>query len=374
MSSNITSWAFNKVNNWLKDLNLDMYSNNFQKYDINGYDLFSLNNDDFIQLKISNFHDKNLILKSIKMKVLEQLKIKINYESKIIEIQLDFDPNLTVEKLCNDLSKIFSINEEIFLSINNGNCILMPTVKIIELIILEPEKYKNFKIITKKNLKFSNHNNDEIYKDYNKNYKNDYFEDEKINNYKSKSFLIENQFDNFRNSNSNINLENHKNKYKYDYIHNNNYKESNYYTPPPERELNDETSRTYTPNDKKRKINIKELKRESSYNTLNFIYGDNQNKNYLENDLRDEKYFNNNNKISSSQNRVNNLNEGKIINKMYNKIKEVNKNNQNYYINKNLENKELSKKVNNNDKMKYENEYNYKSNYEKEYYNNNYLY
>ena len=66
MSSNITSWSFNKVNNWLKDLNLDMYTHNFQKYDINGYDLFNLNNDDFIQLKIANFHDKNLILKSVK--------------------------------------------------------------------------------------------------------------------------------------------------------------------------------------------------------------------------------------------------------------------------------------------------------------------
>ena len=41
MSSNITSWPFNKVNNWLKDLNLDMYTHNFQKYDINGYDLFN---------------------------------------------------------------------------------------------------------------------------------------------------------------------------------------------------------------------------------------------------------------------------------------------------------------------------------------------
>ena len=60
MSSNITSWAFNKVNNWLKDLNLDMYSNNFQKYDINGYDLFSLNNDDFIQLIIFNFYNINV--------------------------------------------------------------------------------------------------------------------------------------------------------------------------------------------------------------------------------------------------------------------------------------------------------------------------
>ena len=114
-------------------------------------------------------------------------------------------------------------------------------------------------------------------------------EDEKFNNYKLKSNLIENKFDNFNNSNSNLNLDNHKNKYKYDYTHNNNYKESNYYTPPPERELNDETSRTYTPNDKKRKINIKELKRESSYNTLNYIYGDNQNKKYLQNKLKEEK-------------------------------------------------------------------------------------
>ena len=343
MSSNITSWSFHKVNNWLKDINLDMYNNNFQKYDINGYDLFNLNNDDFIQLKISNFHDKNLILKSIKIKVLEQLKIKINYESKSIEIQLDFDPNLTVEKLCNDLVKIFSINEEIFLSINNGNCVLMPNVKIIELIILEPEKYKNFKIITKKNLKFSNYNNNDIHKDYNKQNNYDY--------YKSKNYLIENQLDIFNNSNSNIKLENHKNKYKSDYEHNNNY------------------------NNKKKKNNVKELKRESSYNTLNFIYGYEQNKNNLQNDLMEDKYLNNNhNKISSSHNRIYYTNEDKIMNRMYNKIKNVNKNNQNYYLNDNLENKELFKKENNYDKINYENEYNYNPSDEKEHYNNNFLY
>ena len=355
MPSNITSWSFSQVNTWLRNINLETYINNFQKYDVNGYDLYNLNNDDFIQLKISNFHDKNLMLKSIKIHILEQLKIKFIYELKTIEIQLDFDPTLTVEKLCLDIGKIFNISEEIYLSIDNGNCLLMPNVKIIELILLDPEKYKKLQIITKRNINFSDNNNIDIYNNYNLKPKSNYLHDEKNKGYKT-NYLNENKYINLNDSNYNLDT------YKI------NNKEIN--TPPSEKELNNGiTHYSFTPNNRKIKKHKKELKKEMSYNTLNFIYDDEIINNNYQNDFLEENMIHNK-KLPS--NIIFSFNNNKIINDNYNKSKEI-KNNKNklYECNNKLEDKDLMKTINNEKNHK---DFNYINNYNKENYNDNYKY
>jgi hypothetical protein len=65
-------WEWEDVNNWLINNNLKNYAENLEKYEINGYDLCYLTNEDFNEIKITNFHDRNLILKKIRLMTLEQ--------------------------------------------------------------------------------------------------------------------------------------------------------------------------------------------------------------------------------------------------------------------------------------------------------------
>ena len=155
MNSNLSAWNQGEVQQWLMKIKMDKYITNFQNNQVNGYDLCYLSNDDFKELRINNFHDKNSLLKSIRLLTLEELKLNISYEQKNISVQLDFDPSFTVAIFSNELRDLFKINENIHLSCSSHNEILMPNLKIVELILLYPDKYKNLKIITHSNLKYN---------------------------------------------------------------------------------------------------------------------------------------------------------------------------------------------------------------------------
>jgi len=74
----ISEWSQNDVQNWLKDLNLSNLSSNFEENKINGYDLCMINSIVLKdELKINSFHDRNIILKSIKEYLYCQFKFKI---------------------------------------------------------------------------------------------------------------------------------------------------------------------------------------------------------------------------------------------------------------------------------------------------------
>ena len=113
MNSNLSTWTQIEVQQWLKNIKMDKYNSHFQNNQVNGYDLCYLSNDDFKDLKINNFHDKNTLLKYIKYLKLEQLKLNISYEQKELSVQLDFDPSFTVSIFSNELKDLFRINENI---------------------------------------------------------------------------------------------------------------------------------------------------------------------------------------------------------------------------------------------------------------------
>jgi hypothetical protein len=136
---------------------MTQYVSKFELNKINGYDLIYLTKEDLKNLGIINIHDKNVILNSMKKALLNQLKLDLNYKNKNITVQLDFDPNYTVEQLIKSLKLIFKPNKEIFLVVNN-NEILMPNLKIIDLILYEPKIYKNFRIISDEDF-LNNYNN-----------------------------------------------------------------------------------------------------------------------------------------------------------------------------------------------------------------------
>ena len=214
----ISTWNTNDISNWLKLINMSQYISKFESNKINGYDLIYLTKEDLKSLGILNIHDKNIILNSMKDALLKQLKLNINYKDKNITIQLEFDPNYTVEQLTNTLKLIFKESSNIFLVINNYE-ILMPNLKIIDLILYNPKVYKNFKIIIDEQLSFNNNNNNNyINIEYsNTNYNNDDLlnENNQINNSRSNQRTINNyQINNEKNyNNSNIKSKKYTNSF-----------------------------------------------------------------------------------------------------------------------------------------------------------------
>ena len=72
-SSDMSKWNNDKVCEWLKEKKFLSYIDDFKSSKINGYDLcFLTNNDLQNELKISSFHDRNSILKSIRESLLRQ--------------------------------------------------------------------------------------------------------------------------------------------------------------------------------------------------------------------------------------------------------------------------------------------------------------
>jgi len=153
----ISTWTTSDISSWLKSINMTQYASKFELNKINGYDLIYLTKEDLKNLGVVNIHDKNVILNSMKKALLQQLKLNVNYKNKFAIIQLDFDPNYTVEQLIQSFKLIFKPNTEIFLAVNN-NEILMPNLKIIDLILYEPKIYKNFRIISDEDI-LNNYNN-----------------------------------------------------------------------------------------------------------------------------------------------------------------------------------------------------------------------
>ena len=329
----ISTWNTPDISSWLKSINMTQYVSKFELNKINGYDLIYLTKEDLKNLGIINIHDKNVILNSMKKALLNQLKLNLNYKNKNITVQLDFDPNYTVEQLIKSLKLIFKPNKEIFLVVNN-NEILMPNLKIIDLILYEPKIYKNFRIISdedflnnynnifpnkEENKKiFSKTPNKTLY--YNNDFEKEYKNVEKSNRYtnsmatgdnlenlynKKKYGLEKNLLKNYSN-NIGINLDNANDEYY-----------SNY--------------KTYNDFNK-----IKALKKDEFDNNINI-------NNKINNDINNNYYENKYIKEANMNNNNNNLYEIKTANNL-------NKNNTNIYDykkNYSIKNGELNLEIKN---------------------------
>ena len=70
-----STWNSEDLSYWLNSINLSRYSNNIIGNNVTGYDFCYLTNDDFKILGISNIHDKNILVKNIRLQTLEQCNI-----------------------------------------------------------------------------------------------------------------------------------------------------------------------------------------------------------------------------------------------------------------------------------------------------------
>lgn len=75
------------------------------------------------------------------------VKIQINHEDKNFTFQLEFDPNFTVENLISSIIDLFRLQNNIIYLTTSDNDILIPNLKIVELIFLNPNKYRNLKVL-----------------------------------------------------------------------------------------------------------------------------------------------------------------------------------------------------------------------------------
>lgn len=78
ISKEISIWNCDDVLNWLKELNLNNYLETFQNNQLTGYDLCWVTNAELKdELKITKYHDRSLIIKSIKEFLLDQRRYNI---------------------------------------------------------------------------------------------------------------------------------------------------------------------------------------------------------------------------------------------------------------------------------------------------------
>lgn len=69
----ISLWDQQEVINWLQANEMNQFAEIFKSNDLNGYDLCYLTGEDLkTEFKITNFHDRNLILRNIRTMILDQ--------------------------------------------------------------------------------------------------------------------------------------------------------------------------------------------------------------------------------------------------------------------------------------------------------------
>ena len=147
----ISTYTTKELSEFLKSLGLEELNQKIEELQIEGYDLCINNNDLFNSLKISNPHNLIKLKKSIDLKLLKELKIYFSFLGNLYPIQLENDPNLTIENISQNISEAFNIKEKFALS-TMDNKILNSKLKFINLFLLEPEKYKTIKIFNPKEI------------------------------------------------------------------------------------------------------------------------------------------------------------------------------------------------------------------------------
>ena len=150
----ISTYTTKEVSDFLKSLGLEELNPKIEELQIEGYDLCINNNDLFNSLKISNPHNLIKLKKSIDLKLLKELKIYFSFLGNLYPIQLENDPNLTIENISQNISEAFNIKEKFALS-TMDNKILNSKLKFINLFLLEPEKYKTIKIFNPKEINYN---------------------------------------------------------------------------------------------------------------------------------------------------------------------------------------------------------------------------
>ena len=356
--------------NYLLSNNLQKFSSIVQKFSLNGYDLFYLNEkilkEDF---HLTNFHDIHSILKQINILTESQLKILFYSNSKKILLKISKNFETQLGEIWPLISSIFNIDiNNLILKDGNKKEFLSPTCNIVSMLIENPEKYSKIYVLNiseedEYNNNVDSKNNQNVYNNKNNfnNNNNNYYnykDDFNFNNNKN-TIQTRNDYNNYNNNTGGnllkknySNIENNKlmNNFtssNFDYNNNNNnsnkqfsstfdnIKNSKNQTIYSQRINN----RDYTPNKETNKIN--------SYHSHN---NSNLRNNHNNNDNNKGNYTDIvNNYYKESENNNNNINNEINYNTRYKSEKRI------YRQNKNIETPNQNINNNNNNNIAFEN-------------------
>lgn len=183
INKEIPEWNTSDLSNWLLDNKCKKISELFKKYNINGYDLFFINEEILKnEFGLNSFHERISTLKTLKKLIYAHLKLNIqnlqNGEQKTVI--LDNNLNISLENITKSVGNIFNIDpDDIIYKDYSQHQIISPTIKIVELMILFPKIYKCLNITNKRQ--------DKSYQENQKKNKNNKNKNLNINNVKIKS-------------------------------------------------------------------------------------------------------------------------------------------------------------------------------------------
>ena len=406
--------------NYLLSNNLQKFSSIVQKFSLNGYDLFYLNEkilkEDF---HLTNFHDIHSILKQINILTESQLKILFYSNNKKILLKISKNFETQLGEIWPLISSIFNIDiNNLILKDGNKKEFLSPTCNIVSMLIENPEKYSKIYVLNiseedEYNLNnVDSKNNQNLYNNknnYNNNNNNYYDNNFNNNNNQKNTIQTRNDYNNYNNNTGGnllkknySNIENNKlmNNFtssNFDYNNNNNNSNKQFSSTFDNIKNNKNqtiysqryNNRDYTPNKESNKINTYHSHNNS--NLRNNHNNDNNKGNYT--DIVNNYYKESENNNNNINNEINYNTRYKSEKRIYRQnknietpIQNINNNNNNIgfentsnnFDNNSNNNLMISNNNNNNDgydiddELKFKPSYNLNKNYNNNNNNNNY--
>ena len=155
MNKEIPEWNTNDLSNWLLDNKFKKISELCKKFNLNGYDLFFINEEILkTEFGINSFHERISTLKTLKKLIYAHLKLNIknSQNGEQTTLLLDNNLNISLDDMTKSIGNIFNINpDDIIYKDYSQHQIISPTIKIVQLMILFPKIYKSLNICNIKN-------------------------------------------------------------------------------------------------------------------------------------------------------------------------------------------------------------------------------
>ena len=149
INKEISEWNTTDLCNWLLANKFRGISELCQKYSINGYDLFYINDNILkTEFNLKSFHERRVTLKLFTKLTYDHLRLNvINSNGDNVILTLDNNPETQLGEISEYIGNMFNINPKyILFKDSTKQEVLSPTVKIVQLLILYPKIYKTLNV------------------------------------------------------------------------------------------------------------------------------------------------------------------------------------------------------------------------------------
>ena len=150
LNKEIPEWNSTDLSNWLLENKFKKISELCKKYNINGYDLFFINEEILKnEFGLNSFHERITTFKTLKKLIHSHLKLNIinPLNGDETTLLLDNNVNISLDDISKSIGNIFNINaDDIIYKDYSKQQIISPTIKIVELMLLFPKLYKSLNI------------------------------------------------------------------------------------------------------------------------------------------------------------------------------------------------------------------------------------